>query len=75
MPRIPQLQQQALRILCRGFGPDLPLSWVARVLGFGGEVLTCEAWLRSQSVCLIATSTGMPLLDTRTTLPKLAVVS
>jgi len=70
--RLPRLRERALHVLCRAFAPTLPLSVIARRLGFGADARACEQWLRSLGT-VPAASSGKPELelDTRASLRTL----
>ena len=73
-PRLPLIQERALRLLCVAYLPSLPVSFLSRRLGFGVDVHGCVQYLRSMGVDPAQSSvTGRkePELETRSALRTL----
>eukprot|EP00299_Pterocystis_sp_00344_P019997 c9865_g1_i2.p1 GENE.c9865_g1_i2~~c9865_g1_i2.p1 ORF type:complete len:295 (+),score=41.16 c9865_g1_i2:41-925(+) len=62
------VRDKTLRALCTAYFPDVPISYVAEVLGFEQNVRLCTKFLLSRGA--VCTRSGM--LDTKTTRTKFA---
>ncbi len=71
-PKLQRLRERALYCLCRAYAPTVPLSLLAKRLGWGDDTVECERFLRSVGTVPAAAS-GMPerMVDTRQALKTL----
>jgi len=76
---VDKMRYKAVNCMCRSYRPTVPVSYVAKVLGFayassvnGGSeekdsvgLEECVDWLKAHGACLVADNNGEMQLDTK----------
>lgn len=78
-PYVEKMRYKAVSCMSRSYRPQVPVSYIAQVLGFSNGVLTnegsdekesdgledCVDWLKAHGACLVADSNGEMQLDAK----------
>lgn len=81
---VEKIRFSAIKCICKSYRPTLPISYIARTLGFSREVQTrdvedrdasgldeCEEWLKAHGAVLTIDNDGVHQLDTKASAPTL----